>query len=295
MSISNYPSVVVLKDRNTPYPDIIDFLDERFPKMDRAIWKQRIADGKMYDEKGVPVTFDTRYVPGKKLYYFREVENETKVPFNEKILFINDEFMVACKPHFLPVIPVGNYVNECLLNRLKNKTGNKHLTPVNRIDRDTAGIVLFSCNPKTRGTYHDLFNNGKIDKTYEAITECLVTPDNVEWIIENRLVPGAPWFRMKIEPGIVNSKTHIRFIKSKNNRAIFQLNPITGKKHQLRIHLSTSGYGILNDGFYPQLLAEKKPDFNNPLQLLAKSISFKDPISGKSMEFVSDRILSKSW
>lgn len=291
MALSPYASVVVLPKADSNNT-ILDFLDRKFSRIGREVWKKRIQRGKVLDEKGHPITLDTPYVPETKIHYFREVEKEPVIPFKEQILFENNHLIVACKPHFLPVIPSGPYVNECLLNRLKRKTGNPDLTPINRIDRETAGLVLFSVGKKSRGLYQALFMEEKVKKTYEAVTELPEKIETGKWHIENRIVKGTPWFRMKIEKGEINARTTAEIIARKKNRALFRLHPHTGKKHQLRLHLSNLGCRIINDRYYPDLLPQQDPDFKNPLQLLAKKIAFTDPISGREVEFFSPRRLA---
>lgn len=295
MGKSDYPSVVVLPDTDKSFSTVLDFLEHRFPSISRSVWVKRMEQEKVFDERGRFIKESTPYETGRRIHYYREVKKEPHIPFEEEVLFENDHFLVACKPHFLPVIPSGPYVNECLLNRLKRSTGNTYLTPVNRIDRETAGVVVFSVNPETRAVYHDLFMGASADKTYEAIASCNHLPQKSEWVVENRIVKGKPFFRMKTEHGIPNTRTHISLVKSKKNKAFFVMKPMTGKKHQLRIHLSSLGFGILNDRYYPNLQAEAKPDFDKPLQLLSKRLAFKDPVTGQKLEFISDRTLSEDW
>ncbi len=291
MVISEYHSTVVLPKIEKPYPSILDFLTNRFPGIDREIWEVRISSGKVLTKEGEPISFDMTYVPLKKLHYFREVATESVIPFTEKIIFCNENLLVACKPHFLPVTPGGSYVNECLLHRLKKITNNRELSPINRIDRETAGLVLFSMNPKTRGCYQELFMNGKVEKTYDAVTDYPWEPEEKTWTLENRIVKGDPWFRMKTAPGKPNAVSKISFVRSRGDRALFQLHPITGKKHQLRLHLSGLGFPILNDRYYPVLLSEKKGVFSAPLQLLARKIRFRDPVSARQVTYESERRL----
>ncbi len=291
MAISGYHSTVTLPKIEKPYPSILKFLTNRFPNIAKEVWEARIFSKKILSDTGEAISFETFYEPLKKLYYFREVEKELIVPFTEKIIFCNDELLVACKPHFLPVIPAGPYVNECLLHRLKQRTGNKDLSPINRIDRETAGLVLFSMNKKTRGLYQELFMNGKVTKSYEAVTRYAEYHGGTKWQVENRLEKGEPWFRMKITPGKPNAVSKISLVRSKKGRALFRLNPVTGKKHQLRLHLCGLGFPILNDRYYPNLLPKRKMAFTNPLQLLAKRIQFRDPVSRKPVTYESERRL----
>ncbi len=291
MGIAKSPSRVSLPCIDKPYPSILEFLADRFPRVSRSSWETRIAEGKVLDEAGMPITTETPFVPQKRLFYFREVADEPRVPLQEKILFQNDEILVACKPPFLPVIPSGPYVNECLLNRLRMKTGNNNLVPLHRIDRETSGLVLFSMNKETRGLYGGLFLNGTIEKTYEALSAVTRNPETTDWIVENRLVDDDVWFRTKVVPGAVNARSKIKLVDFRNNRAHFLLNPLTGKKHQLRVHMSGLGFRIMNDRYYPALLPKQEDDLNNPLQLIARRVRFTDPVSGKEMEFESERKL----
>lgn len=291
MTLSDYFSTVTLPHRAKPYPSLLDFLQLRFPGVTRESWERRLAEGRVLDGDGRPLTLETQYVPGKEIRYFREVAREPVIPFAEKIILQNDELLVACKPHFLPVIPAGPYVNECLLHRLKKKTGNSDLVPLHRIDRETAGIVLFSVNPETRGLYHDLFLHGLVEKIYQAVAVCRIAPPQSEWCVANRLEAGHPWFRMQTAPGRVNSCSRIRLLERREDRGRFALRPETGKKHQLRVHMSSLGFGIINDRFYPELLPETGDDFDRPLQLLAETVRFRDPVSGEKREFVSERRL----
>ncbi len=291
MAIAKQPSVVTMPAAEKPYPSIVDFLCQTFPAISRNQWMERIRKGKVLDNQGRPINTETMYSPSQRIFYFREVENEPVIPFAEQILFQDGELLVACKPHFLPVIPGGRYVEECLLNRLRNRTGIADLAPLHRLDRETAGVVIFSVNPNTRGRYHELFMHGKVEKTYHALAEVNQPPRENQWTVENRIVRGEPRFRMKTVPGAANACSHIQLREVKGNRGLFSLQPVTGKTHQLRLHMSGLGFGIVNDRVYPDLQPQSDDDFAKPLQLVAKQVKFLDPLSGKNMEFRSEREL----
>ena len=291
LAISIGRSTVFMPDRDKPYPTLLAFLVNRFPQINESIWLQRITSGKVLAEDGTPVSLATPYVPNQRLFYFREVAEESVIPFQERILYTSEHLLVACKPHFLPVTPGGPYVTETLINRLKMSTGNLSLSPINRIDRGTAGIVLLSTNKKTRGLYQQLFMDGMVKKTYQAKVDFPTNTNETEWLVENRIIQGKPWFRMQMHHGEVNARSKIQLIETKGSQALLQLYPMTGKKHQLRIHLSDLGFPIINDRYYPALLAKTADDYKFPLQLLSKSIEFRDPMSGVNMFFESDRNL----
>lgn len=299
MAITRYPSTVTMPEAERPYPSLLAFLMARFPQVSGETWQQRLAQGKVLSDDGLPVNAHTPYTPHRKLLYFREAEQEPSIPFTETILFHNEEILVACKPHFLPVTPSGPYINECLLNRLRLQTGNPDLAPINRIDRETAGLVLFSVNKQNRGLYHDLFMQGRAEKTYHALCRTPHAKVQGEWLVESRIECGSPWFRMQSAIGAINSRTRIRLVEFLADGiscdclpcARFHLTPFTGKKHQLRLHLSGLGFPIVHDRLYPDLQPAADDDYAKPLQLVAKTLRFQDPLSGRRMEFHSERKL----
>ncbi len=291
MGIALGPSVVYLPDTGAPYPTLLDFFAGRFPKIPLQTWIDRLSIGKVLTEDGQPVTLETAYLPNQRLFYYREVAEEPVIPFQERILFHNDHLLVACKPPFLPVTPTGPYVRETLINRLKEQTDNPLLSPINRIDRETSGLVLISVNKKSRGAYQQLFMAGQVRKTYAAVASFPGDCGQTEWLVENRIEEGDPWFRMRICAGTVNARSRIRLVQAKGRQALFELLPHTGKKHQLRLHLSSLGFPIVHDRCYPALLAKRPDDFSRPLQLLSQKIEFRDPLSGKEMVFETGRRL----
>lgn len=295
MGIARQPSVVTMPPEETRFATVLDFMATRFPVVSRTDWQQRFLDEKLHWDCGTAIEIDAAYAPYQRVFYYREVEQEPVIPFQEDILFQNDELLVACKPHFLPVTPGGKYVQECLLNRLRRRTGIEALTPIHRIDRETAGIVLFSINPETRGQYHDLFAHNRISKTYHAVVHLPENHGLIEqnsWTVKNRIVSGQPKFRMEITEGKLNSHSQVNCLETREKTGLFQLQPVTGKRHQLRLHMASLGFPLMNDRFYPELQDESADIFTQPLQLLAKKIDFTDPVSGEVRSFISDRKLN---
>ena len=289
MSISKYPSKLSLPQTNPGITSVLEYLIVKFPDIDPDVWHQRVANGKVHWHDGTLITADSPFQPQQRVYYYREVESEPLIPFAEKILFQDEHILVADKPHFLPVTPGGIYIEECLQNRLRNKTGLQNLQALHRLDRATAGLVLFSVNPDTRHLYHDLFNSRQIHKTYQAIASINSEESLVgkEWIVKNRIVKSEPCFLMKIIEGEENSHSVIRCLAQSADKALFELNPITGKTHQLRLHMQSLGWPLLNDKYYPTLQPKTADDYSRPLQLLAKELRFVDPVTQQSRVFSS--------
>jgi len=272
-SRSPKPSYITLPRLNRPLPSMLDFFDQHFPRVGRDIWLERLHGGKISDEQGRVVNESTLYRINARLSYYREVKQEARIPFQERILYEDEQILLADKPHFLPVTPTGTAVNECLLHRLVKRTSNKQLVPLHRLDRETAGLVLFSKRPETRKNYFALFSAGCIDKQYEAVASRPKDTEQGEWLIESRIEPSGEWILCHNVQGIVNARSHIRLLEAGETLARFALSPITGKTHQLRLHMGLIGSQILHDKFYPELQSEPDTvDYSRPLQLLAKSL-----------------------
>jgi tRNA pseudouridine32 synthase / 23S rRNA pseudouridine746 synthase len=269
-----------------PWSCVLDCLCERFPAVARAQWLERMARGRVVDGDGRRVTAETPYRVGLEVHYYREVPDEPPVPFDEVVLHADADLLMADKPHFLPVTPAGAHVHETLLGRLIRRTGNHALAPLHRIDRDTAGLVLFSTNPHSRARYQALFRERQIEKRYEAIAPAL---PNVAFpcVRSSRIVAGEPFFRMQEIEGEANSETRIDVLARGDGYWRYALTPITGRKHQLRVHMAALGAPIANDAMYPSLIPRAAGDYLAPLQLLARTLSFTDPLSGVERAFSS--------
>lgn len=270
---------------------VLDALCARFPAIPRDIWIDRFARGRVQDASGTPLPVNARYRAGLEVRYFREVVDESGIPLTETVLHIDAHLVVADKPHFLPVAPTGQYVRETLLRRLAERLDNPALVPLHRIDRDTAGLVLFSADPTTRDAYQALFRERRIRKRYEAIAPAL---PGVEFplVRATRLERGEPFFRMREADGMANSETRIDVIERADTWWRYALEPVTGRKHQLRVHMASLGAPIRNDRWYPDVSEIENDDFSHPLQLVARSLMFIDPLSGIERAFESRMPLS---
>lgn len=269
---------------------LLDFLEERFPQIGRAEWQRRLEAGSVTDGRGAPLEGAWR-IPGQcRIRYWREVAAEPPIPFEEAILYQDERLLVADKPHFVPVTPSGPWVNECLLYRLMRKTGCAQLIPLHRLDRETAGVVLFSKDFSTRAAYSGLFMQGQAAKRYEALGALPAGPQR-EWQVESRIEKGEPWFRMKETEGIVNARTRIRLEEARGAWGRFGIEPLTGKQHQIRLHMARIGAPIRHDWLYPDLQPEPKAGWVNPLQLIAREVAFRDPVTGVDRLFRSAHVL----
>ncbi|MGB9100582.1 MAG: pseudouridine synthase [Stenotrophomonas indicatrix] len=269
---------------------LLDGLCARFPRIDRLQWESRFARGRIQDAQGRALAPDMPWQVGLEIRYFREVADEPVIPFEENILHHDAHLLVADKPHFLPTAPAGAFVRQTLLARLVERTGNADLVPLHRLDRLTAGLVLFSTQPQTRDAYQRLFRERRIEKTYEALAPAL--PD-LRFPLErhSRLQPGEPFFRMAEVPGEPNALTRVEVIDAHGPVWRYRLAPESGRKHQLRVHMAALGAPILGDELYPQLNVRAEGAAEPPLQLLAQVLAFDDPLTGQRRSFRSTRTL----
>lgn len=283
------PSVVALPPGN--WPTIASFLLQRFPAVPAATWAARIGRGEVVDQHGEPVSAERPYQARLKVWYYRSVDCEPRLAAVETVLFQNAHFVVADKPHFLPVIPGGRHLQETLLVRLKRRLGIDTLAPLHRLDRETAGVVVFAVQPDTRGAYQALFAQRQVTKHYDAIA-----PWRPELAFplthRSRLVQDDHFLRMREVPGEPNAETLFEVLEVQGNMARYRLTPLTGRTHQLRVHCAALGLPIVGDRMYPTLWPADAADHSQPLQLLARSIAFLDPISGAQRQFNSGQALT---
>lgn len=265
---------------------VLDALCARFPAVDRDTWRGRFARGRVLDAGGLPLDEHAAFQVGAEIHYYREVPAEPRLAVEETILHVDEHLIVVDKPHFLPVIASGGYVTETLLARLVRRFGDIGIAPLHRLDRLTAGVMLFSANPATRARYQSLFRTHAIAKRYEAIATPLPA---VVWPQErrSRLVRGEPFFLTAEVDGEPNAFTRIDVIERGPEAWRYRLEPVTGRKHQLRVHMAALGAPIRNDPLYPVLAASAADDLDRPLKLLARSLSFVDPLDGSVRTFES--------
>src|SRR5262245_27587445 len=205
---------------------VLDALCARFAAIPREQWVERMDRGAVLDADGQPIGREQRYSPGMRVHYVREVSDEPAIPFSESVLHVDEDIVIADKPHFLPVMPAGTYVRETLLTRLIERLDNRQLVPLHRLDRATAGLVMLSCNPKTRAQYQELFRQRRIRKSYEAWAPALKELA-FPHVRRSRLVTAAEFFRMQEAPGDANSETVIDVLERGASHVRYALSPVT--------------------------------------------------------------------
>jgi tRNA pseudouridine32 synthase/23S rRNA pseudouridine746 synthase len=258
-------------------------LESRFGEQARA----KVLAGEVVMADGTVVGATTEATPGACVYLYRDLGDEVEVPFDIPILYRDDDLVVVDKPHFLATMPRGGHVAQTALVRLRRELDLPELSPAHRLDRLTAGVLMFTTRRERRGPYQTLFAQGLVRKTYLA--RAAVSPDlELPITVRSRIIKRRGELQAVEEAGELNAETLVELI---DTDGLYRLTPRTGRTHQLRVHMAALGLPICNDSLYPDVLDVASDDFSRPLQLLAYSLEFKDPLDARQREFVSGRML----
>jgi tRNA pseudouridine32 synthase/23S rRNA pseudouridine746 synthase len=262
-------------------------LTDRFGALARA----KVLAGEVVNADGVVVDGNTVLPSGSHVYLYRDLPDEVPVPFDIPVLYRDANIVVVDKPHFLATMPRGRHVAQTALVRLRRTLALPELSPSHRLDRLTAGVLLFTTRREVRGSYQTLFARGEVGKTYlarAAVDPELVLPQ----VVRNRIVKRRGNLQAVSEPGAPNAETLVELLSPDG---MYRLTPRTGRTHQLRLHMASLGLPIVGDPLYPNVIPVDDYDFSTPLQLLAQRIEFVDPLTGSHREFVSTRKLGTHW
>jgi tRNA pseudouridine32 synthase/23S rRNA pseudouridine746 synthase len=246
----------------------------------------KVTSGEVVAADGTVLNARSVMPPGSHVYFYRELADEVPVPFDIPVLHRDDDIVVVDKPHFLATMPRGRHVAQTALVRLRRELGLPELGPAHRLDRLTAGVLLFTTRREARGRYQSLFADGLVRKTYLARSAGTLSAE-LPRVVRNRIVKRRGNLQAVTEPGEPNAETLVEALGD----GLYRLTPRTGRTHQLRVHMASLGLPIEGDPLYPKVIDVAPDDFSTPLQLRAHSIEFSDPYTGTRRRFVSRRTL----
>lgn len=280
------PTRIRMPDPPASYPTVVAYLKARFPD-DADALAAKIDAGEVVDARGTPITATTPLVPRADVWLHRDPPAEPEVPFALPVLHADRDLVVVDKPHFLATTPRGRFVVQSAVVRLRRKLGNDELSPAHRLDRLTAGVLVFTARPDVRRAYQEMFAARAVTKVYEAVAPVGDVPS----LMRSRIVKTRESLQAREVSGEVNAETRVEIIDTAGDLALYRLRPTTGKTHQLRVHLASAGIPIVGDSLYPVPREVAVDDYRDPLRLLARSIAFDDPITGAPRRFESARTL----
>lgn len=280
------PTRIRMPDPPASYPTVVTYLKARFPD-DADALAAKIDAGEVVDARGTPITATTPLVPRADVWLYRDPPAEPEVPFALPVLHADRDLVVVDKPHFLATTPRGRFVVQSAVVRLRRELGNDELSPAHRLDRLTAGVLVFTARPDVRRAYQEMFAARAVTKVYEAVAPVGDVPS----LMRSRIVKTRESLQAREVPGEVNAETRVEIIDTAGDLALYRLRPTTGKTHQLRVHLASAGIPIVGDSLYPVPREVAVDDYRDPLRLLARSIAFDDPITGAPRRFESARTL----
>lgn len=243
---------------------------------------EKVFNGEVVDADGGVITPSSVLPPGAFVFLYRELPDEVEVPFDIPVLYRDDDIVVVDKPHFLATMPRGGHVAQTALVRLRRSLELPELSPAHRLDRLTAGVLLFTVRPEVRGAYQTLFARGLVSKTYVARSSS-VSSVALPLTVRSRIVKHRSVLQAVEEPGEPNAETRVEALGD----GWYRLTPRTGRTHQLRVHMASLGLPIDNDPLYPRVVEVAADDFSAPLRLVAQRLEFDDPLSGEPRSFVS--------
>ena len=260
--------------------NVADEFGRRFGPAARA----KVVAGEVFSADGVVLDARTEMPADSFVYHYRDLPDEVTVPFDVPVLYRDDNIVVVDKPHFLATMPRGSHVAQTAVVRLRRELDLPELSPAHRLDRLTAGVLLFTVRREVRGAYQTLFARGEVAKTYLAVSSVeagLVGPQ----VVSNRIIKRRGVLQARIESGEPNAETLVEPLGGGR----YRLTPRTGRTHQLRVHMAALGIPIDNDPLYPDVIDIESGDFTAPLRLIAQRLEFDDPLTGERRCFVSSR------
>ncbi|GAA6527042.1 pseudouridine synthase [Intrasporangium sp. DVR] len=277
-----------------PWETLRDHLVERLRGITAAEVDRKLVAGEFVDAAGRPLPVDAPFVPRSVCWTHRDLPDEVEVPFEIDVLHRDERLVVIDKPHFLATMPRGRHVVQSALARTRVLTGLDRLTPAHRLDRPTAGVLMFTTEPRWRGAYQTVFAEGRVHKEYLAVA---AVRDDLELPLVRRThvlkEHGAHQAR-EVTGREPNAETLVELTARRGELGLYRLRPRTGRTHQLRCQLWGLGIPIVGDPLYPVEHDVPPDDFSEPLQLLSAVLEFDDPVDGTRRRFETSRTLA-AW
>lgn len=251
-----------------------------------------LSAGRFVYQDGSAVGGSDPYGSHTFVWFHRDLRDERPVPGDMHIVHRDERIVVIDKPAFLSTIPRGRHVLQSVVVRLRDDLGLPELSPMHRLDRVTSGLLMLATERRWRRPYQMMFQEDAVEKTYRA--QAALNP-NLEFpvTVRNHLAKYRGEMQGVVVPDApVNAVSTVELEHDLGDgTGVYRLSPVTGRTHQLRLHMLGLGIPICGDPLYPVDLETPVEDFSTPLQLLASELKFQDPVDGSDRRFESVRRL----
>lgn len=286
-------------DRADQGRTLLEYYTQRYQHSSPTAWQERIDTGQVL-LNGQRTSSDTRLRQGQWLTYHRPPWEEPEVPLEFEVLYEDLDLLLVAKPAGLPVLPGGRFLEHTLLGQLQRRFSQETPIPIHRLGRGTSGLMLLARSSLARSNLSQQLREHQIGKTYRALVgngnlpDCFTITEPIGKISHPVLgyVYGAT-------PDGRFAHTECRVLRRDPETTLLEVTILTGRPHQIRIHLAAAGYPLIGDPLYgvggiPKLSAEAtETNANGKLpvpgdcgyQLHAYQLRFTHPRSGEPMSF----------
>lgn len=237
---------------------LLDFYAQRYRHSSRAEWRQRIEQGQI-TVAGQPGHPGQPLQTGQLLAYHRDPWQEPDVPLDFDVLYEDADLLAIAKPSGLPVLPGSQFLEHTLLHQLQRRYPDETPSPVHRLGRGTSGIMLLARSPLAKADLSQQFRaprSAEVDaagmqKTYRALIGPCDLPDTLELTTPIGPVPYPVLGTVHAtQPAGKWAYSRGRILQRRAAETLIEVDILTGRPHQIRIHLAAAGYPLLGDPLY---------------------------------------------
>ena len=245
-------------DRSAQGLTVLDYYTQRYRHSSRAKWADRIQSGQILLDE-VAITAETRLLAGQQLSYRRSPWQEPDVPLTFEVLYEDADLMVVAKPSGLPVLPGGGFLEHTLLWQLQQRYPAETPLPIHRLGRGTSGLMLLARSPTARAYLSQQLRENTLkplhDRPMHKIYRALVQgnpPDDRFTITEpigKQVHPVLGYVYAALPQGAF-AQSDCQVLRRDTTTALVEVSILTGRPHQIRIHLAAAGYPLVGDPLY---------------------------------------------
>lgn len=274
---------------------VLDYYSQRYRHSSPTQWRDRIAAGQILLD-GCPTTAESQLQQGQQLTYRRSPWVEPDAPLSFEVLYEDADLLAIAKPSGLPVMPGGGYLEHTLLWQLKRHYPQETPVPIHRLGRGTSGLVLLGRSPLGKSHLTQQLYDRQMGKVYRALARGISAEDefSIDRTIGKIPHPVIGYIYGAASEGFF-ARSDCRVLQRRSDDTMLvEVTILTGRPHQIRIHLAAAGFPLVGDPLYEIGGIPKLPREGEALSvpgdcgyhLHAYSLSFQHPRNGVPMRVV---------